>query len=65
MWDCLGCGHFIPDRDQFSYFEEQAAAWRSKADRFPNFPTIRANALRNAELFERITIKLLGGEKDE
>jgi integrase len=65
MWDCLGCGHFIPNRDQFSYFEEQAAAWRSKADRFPNFPTIRANALRNAELFERITIKLLGGEKDE
>jgi hypothetical protein len=65
MWDCLECGHFIPDRDQLSYFEEQASAWRSKADRFSDFPAIHANALRNADLFERIAAKLLGGEKDE
>ncbi len=65
MWNCLECGHFIPDRDQLSYFEEQADAWHGKAERFSDFSVIHANALRNADLFKRVAAKLLGGKKDE
>ena len=65
MWNCLECDHFIPDKEQLSYFREQADAWRAKADRFSEFPVIHANALRNSGLFERIVLKLLEGEKDE
>lgn len=65
MWDCLECDHFIPDKEQLSYFKEQIDSWQAKADRFSEFPVIKANALRNAKLFERITMKLMRGEADE
>lgn len=65
MWDCLECEHFIPDKEQLSYFKEQADSWRVKAERFLEFPVIHANALRNAGLFECITAKLTGGEDVE
>lgn len=65
MWNCLGCESFIPDKDQLSHFEDQAAAWRDKAERFAGFPLIHASSLRNAALFEQIIKKLRDGEEDE
>ena len=65
MWNCLECGHFIPDTDQLPYFREQAAAWLEKSEHFSKFPAIHANALRNAGLFEKMVVKLLGGGNNE
>ena len=58
MWNCLDCEFFIPDADQLSFYEEQAILWRVKCDRFTDFPIIKGNAERNAELFERVLKKL-------
>jgi len=58
MWNCLDCGHFIPDREQLPYFEEQIASWRDKAERFSSFPMIQSNSLKNAALFENIVNKI-------
>lgn len=58
MWNCLECGHFVPDADQAAYYKEQAVLWREKCDRFSDFPIIKGNAERNAGLFERILKKL-------
>jgi len=64
MWNCLDCRHFIPDKDQLPYFEEQVMEWYSKADKFKEFPMIKTNALRNAGMFIRIVekIKSKGGQ---
>jgi hypothetical protein len=58
MFHCLECESFIPDTTQLSYFIGQAESWREKAVKFAPFPIIKENALRNAELFERITEKI-------
>lgn len=58
MWDCLGCSFFVPDADQTAYYEEQAALWREKCERFSNFPIIKGNAEKNAKSFECILKKL-------
>jgi integrase len=58
MWNCLECGSFVPDAEQAAYYEEQAALWREKCERFSKFPIIKGNAEKNAELFECILKKL-------
>ncbi len=60
MWSCLDCEHFIPDKEQLSYFKEQAGELKNKAKRFGKYPMIRDNALKNAELFEKVVSKLIG-----
>jgi hypothetical protein len=62
MWTCLSCGQFIPEKEQLSWFEEQAESWRTKAERFVHDPLIRANALKNAEAFEDVIHKLKAGD---
>jgi len=62
MWNCLDCKHFIPDREQLPYFREQVLSWQTKAERFKDYPMINTNALRNAELFEKIVKKLMEGD---
>ncbi|MDI6705498.1 MAG: hypothetical protein QME73_04490 [Bacillota bacterium] len=59
MWNCLDCRHFIPDIEQIPYFRGQVLAWRNKAEKFKDYPMINTNALRNAELFEKIVKKLI------
>ncbi len=58
MWNCLECKHFIPDSEQLDYFYEQAESWRTKAIRFKDLPMIYQNALKNAELFQKIIDKI-------
>ena len=58
MWNCLECEFFVPDADQLDYYEKQASLWREKCERFSNFPIIKGNAEKNAELFERVLRKL-------
>jgi integrase len=58
MWNCLDCRFFVPDAAQLGYYEEQAALWREKCARFSNFPVIKGNSERNAELYERVIKKL-------
>ena len=67
MWNCLDCEHFIPDQEQLRYFQEQVSAWKSKAEKFMDYPMIHANALKNAALFEKVIKKMGndGGESDE
>ena len=65
MWNCLECEHFIPDSEQFSYFEEQTQILKNKAIRFQNYPIIRDNALKNAKLFETVVGKIKGVKSDE
>jgi len=36
MWDCLSCEHFVPEKEQLPYFEEQVIAWKDKAELFKN-----------------------------
>ena len=45
MWSCLDCEHFIPDKEQLSYFKGQAGELKIKAKRFGKYPMIRDNAL--------------------
>lgn len=54
MWNCLDCEFFVPDAGQLDYYEEQALFWREKCTRFSDFPIIKGNAERNAELYERV-----------
>lgn len=67
MWNCLDCGFFIPEKEQLSYFMEQALSWRDKVEKFKDFPMIKSNALKNARLFEKIAakIQLEGGAYSE
>lgn len=58
MWNCLDCEKFVPDTEQLPFFEEQAAAWDEKAERFAQFPLLRQNALRNADLFREVIVKV-------
>jgi integrase len=62
MWNCLECKFFVPDMEQLDYYEEQASLWREKCARFSKFPIIRANAEKNAKLYEDILKKLKDGE---
>lgn len=62
MWNCLDCKHFIPDREQLPYFREQVLLWQTKAEKFKDYPMINTNALRNAELFEKIVKKIMDGD---
>lgn len=65
MWSCLDCASFVPDAEQLVFYEEQLAAWESKATRFAAFPLIRQTAQKNAELFRMIIEKIItGDEKD-
>lgn len=65
MFHCLECESFIPDAEQRAYFEIQADAWLEKAEKFRQFPIIRANALKNAELFQKVIKKIKQAEKGE
>lgn len=65
MWNCIGCGKFVPDKDQLRYFEEQATMWQDKSDRFMAFPLICNSARRNVHMFEQIVKKLKDGEENE
>jgi integrase len=58
MWNCLDCEFFVADAEQLGYYEEQAILWREKSVKFNDFPIIKGNAERNAELYERILKKL-------
>ena len=58
MWNCLDCEFFIPEKEQLLYFKEQVLSWRSKAEKFKDFPMIISNALKNAQLFEKIVAKI-------
>lgn len=59
MWNCLDCKHFIPDKEQLPYFREQVLSWQTKAEKFKDYPMIKTNALRNAELFGKVVKKLM------
>ena len=65
MWNCLDCASFVPDAEQFVFYEEQLAAWKSKAARFAAFPLIRQTAQKNAELFRIIIEKINAGDKKD
>jgi integrase len=58
MWNCIDCKFFIPEKEQLSYFMEQALSWRGKVEKFKDFPMIKSNALKNARLFEKIAAKI-------
>jgi integrase len=65
MWVCFNCGHFIPEREQLGWFEEQVELWQVKAERFAHEPLIRENALKNLAAFNAVVHKLKadGGEE--
>lgn len=65
MFHCMECESFIPDEGQLDYFEKQAEAWLEKTEKFSQFPIIRANAFKNAELFQRVMKKIKQAEKGE
>ena len=62
MWNCLDCKFFAPDAEQLDYYEEQARLWREKNVKFSDFPVIKGNAEKNAELYERVLKKLKEGQ---
>jgi hypothetical protein len=61
MWNCLDCRFFVPDANQTDYYEEQVRLWREKSAGFSDFPVIKGNAEKNAELYECVLRKLKGG----
>ena len=65
MFHCLECESFIPDAGHVDYFEKQTEAWLEKAEKFSQFPIIRSNALKNAELFRRMMEKIKQAEEGE
>lgn len=65
MFHCLECEFLIPDAGQIGYFEKQADMWIEKSEKFSQFPIIRANALRNAELFRETAKKIRQAEEGE
>jgi site-specific recombinase XerD len=65
MWSCLDCAGFVPDAEQLAFYEEQLAAWESKALRFAAFPLIRQAAQKNTELFRIIIEKINAGDKKD
>ena len=52
MWNCLECVHFIPEKEQFLYFEEPAKAWREKTEKFKDYSIMEANFLEIADRFQ-------------
>ena len=58
MWNCLECVHFIPEKEQLPYFEEQAKAWRDKAEKFKNYSIMEANFSEIADRFQQIIQKV-------
>jgi integrase len=58
MWNCLSCEYFIPEVEQFAYFEDQITTWKEKAIQFENMPIIRSNAIKNAKLFQLVVNKI-------
>lgn len=58
MWNCLECVHFIPEKEQLPYFEEQAKAWRDKAEKFKNYSIMEANFSEIADRFQQIIQKI-------
>jgi integrase len=63
MWSCLDCALFVPDFSQMDYYKEQIRLWREKSIKFSDFPVIKGNAEKNAELYEAV-LKKLKGEKN-
>ena len=60
MWDCLSCEHFVPEKEQLPYFEEQAIAWRDKSELFKN-----DDYMGISKQFEKIIAKIkTGGVQD-
>jgi hypothetical protein len=62
MWNCLDCGFFVPDADQIDYYETQIDSWCEKAVKFAEFPLIKENSEKNAQLYESVLKKLKGGK---
>ena len=58
MWNCLECVHFIPEKEQLPYFEEQEKAWRDKAEKFKNHSIMEANFTEIADQFQQIIQKM-------
>ena len=58
MWNCLECVHFTPEKEQLLYFEEQAKAWRKKAEIFKDYSIMEANFLEIADRFQQIIQKM-------
>lgn len=58
MWNCLDCGHFVPEKEQLPFFAEQAVAWRDKAERFKNDKVMADNFADIASRFQSIMEKL-------
>ena len=58
MWNCLECVHFIPEKEQLPYFEEQAKAWRDKVEKFKNYSIMEANFSEIADRFQQIIQKM-------
>ena len=58
MWNCLECVHFIPEKEQLPYFEEQAKAWRDKAEKFKDYSIMEANFSDIADRFQQIIQKM-------
>jgi len=65
MLFCLDCNHFIPDADQLDYFIRQAEDWKKKAKQFDEFPIIKSNAEKNADLFKAISEKIINTMGDD
>ena len=58
MWNCLECVHFIPEKEQLSYFEEQEKAWRDKAEKFKDYSIMEANFSEISDRFQQIIQKM-------
>jgi integrase len=58
MWNCLECGHFVPEREQLPYFEKQAVEWRSKAKKFSQDAILHVNFSNIANSFDKIIEKI-------
>lgn len=63
MFHCLECKYFVPDAGQMDYFERQTEMWLEKSEKFGQFPIIKANALKNAELFRNTLKKIQQAEE--
>lgn len=58
MWNCLGCNRFVPEKEQLPYFEDQATAWRDKAERFRGDTIMCSNFTDIADRLDEIIVKV-------
>ena len=59
MWNCLECVHFIPEKEQPPYFEEQKKAWRDKVEKYKDYSIMEANFSGSVKNFSHFGLQTL------